>query len=463
MSPDKNSGEFPEMDFLPLDFSSGPGTGGGESSGRKSKRKKAAAKTAVPEDKTQDKTADSPFTAAAAEPPPAKKTEDSDMDTKDSEKYSPPKVTDFFKDEDDDGGVFPSPGAGAASPAESPAPAPSAPPVVSGGAPEPVSAPVPAAPAPEPAAAPAASEAASAETPLTLSAAPEPSPSAPEPAAASAASAPPPEKAPPAPAESPKPRSLVVSPVKKTDRLVGSLTSKNASPGQILQETRATMGLSPAQVEHATKIRVSYLEALERDDYKNLPPLVYIQAYVRNLCSLYHLSEDDAKNISENIKKNLKKFAAKQEKLERSAPPPTPPEPAASGAPSGGADAAGKEDGPKKFNVKKALLIFIGVAAAFVALCGAGLAIHHFAPDIKAAVAKIKGSRHKDKAKPADAQTASAVAKQTQPVQSVSAASVTTPPKTELKPLDPKAVSAELSMEQFIPPKKINLSELPMD
>jgi len=65
------------------------------------------------------------------------------------------------------------------------------------------------------------------------------------------------------------------------------------SRGQLLQEARVRCDLSIEQVALATKIKLHFLEALERDDAEHLPPEVYVKAYVRRLCHHYGLDENE--------------------------------------------------------------------------------------------------------------------------------------------------------------------------
>jgi len=74
---------------------------------------------------------------------------------------------------------------------------------------------------------------------------------------------------------------------------VSRLSSGNSSQGQILQEARVQAGLSIEQVAQSTKIKHNFVEALERDDEENLPPQVYIKAYVKRLCAHYGIDEKD--------------------------------------------------------------------------------------------------------------------------------------------------------------------------
>lgn len=52
--------------------------------------------------------------------------------------------------------------------------------------------------------------------------------------------------------------------------------------GQLLKETREIKLYSLDDVEKHTKIRKELLKALEEDDYQKLPPLTFIQGFVKN-------------------------------------------------------------------------------------------------------------------------------------------------------------------------------------
>lgn len=52
--------------------------------------------------------------------------------------------------------------------------------------------------------------------------------------------------------------------------------------GIILREARELQGISLSQVEEATKIRAKFLQALEQDDYSELPSLSYAKGFVKN-------------------------------------------------------------------------------------------------------------------------------------------------------------------------------------
>lgn len=57
--------------------------------------------------------------------------------------------------------------------------------------------------------------------------------------------------------------------------------------GKTLVELRRKSGLSLEEVAKKTRIKLGYLEALEEENYSALPQLVYVIAYVKNLCGLY--------------------------------------------------------------------------------------------------------------------------------------------------------------------------------
>ena len=77
-------------------------------------------------------------------------------------------------------------------------------------------------------------------------------------------------------------------PAKKTNAM-GKFSADNATAGQLLQEGRVRAGLSIDQVSISTKIKKTFIECLERDDFENLPASVYVNAYTRSLCSLYDI------------------------------------------------------------------------------------------------------------------------------------------------------------------------------
>lgn len=80
---------------------------------------------------------------------------------------------------------------------------------------------------------------------------------------------------------------------KKTQQ-TEKFSTDNATVGQLLQEGRVRCGLSIEQASTITKIKKTFIESLERDDFENLPASVYVNAYTRALCSIYNI---DAKMV----------------------------------------------------------------------------------------------------------------------------------------------------------------------
>lgn len=52
--------------------------------------------------------------------------------------------------------------------------------------------------------------------------------------------------------------------------------------GQRLQQERTKKGITIEEVAKATKIRLSFLSAIEKGDYKKLPSMAYAQGFVKN-------------------------------------------------------------------------------------------------------------------------------------------------------------------------------------
>ncbi len=80
------------------------------------------------------------------------------------------------------------------------------------------------------------------------------------------------------------------------------VVSEGTSIGHILQEARSKNGLSVDQVAIETRIKKSYIEALERDDHEQLPSSVYAKAYVRKLCQRYGLDDSISAKAIKGVK-----------------------------------------------------------------------------------------------------------------------------------------------------------------
>lgn len=63
--------------------------------------------------------------------------------------------------------------------------------------------------------------------------------------------------------------------------------------GQRLQDARVKKGLSLEDVSNQTKIRPSFLAAIEKGDYAQLPSVAYAQGFVRNYVKFLRLPEKE--------------------------------------------------------------------------------------------------------------------------------------------------------------------------
>ncbi len=89
------------------------------------------------------------------------------------------------------------------------------------------------------------------------------------------------------------------------DELSKSKSRLTISFGETIRVMRETRGISLAEVADKTKIRKDYLEALETEDFKRLPPAVFVCGYVRKICDLYEVP----RNVNDDIIKQLKEHA----------------------------------------------------------------------------------------------------------------------------------------------------------
>lgn len=79
-----------------------------------------------------------------------------------------------------------------------------------------------------------------------------------------------------------------------------SFDGKKISLGDYLQEARVSQGQTIHQVSQITKIHTHYLEAIEREDFANTPPSIYVKAYIKRLCDLYKIDQNRALLLYEN-------------------------------------------------------------------------------------------------------------------------------------------------------------------
>ena len=63
-----------------------------------------------------------------------------------------------------------------------------------------------------------------------------------------------------------------------------------SSVGEILKNTREAKGITIEQVAEATSIRVLYLEAIEKEQFKLIPGEVYLKGFIRNYANYIGLN-----------------------------------------------------------------------------------------------------------------------------------------------------------------------------
>lgn len=62
-------------------------------------------------------------------------------------------------------------------------------------------------------------------------------------------------------------------------------------PGTLLREARERLGLSVSDAAAQTKLAVRQIEALEADDYRQLPEMAFVRGFVRSYARILHLDE----------------------------------------------------------------------------------------------------------------------------------------------------------------------------
>ena len=63
-----------------------------------------------------------------------------------------------------------------------------------------------------------------------------------------------------------------------------------SSVGEILKNTREAKGITIEQVAEATSIRVLYLNAIEKEEFKLIPGEVYLKGFIRNYANYIGLN-----------------------------------------------------------------------------------------------------------------------------------------------------------------------------
>jgi cytoskeletal protein RodZ len=66
------------------------------------------------------------------------------------------------------------------------------------------------------------------------------------------------------------------------------------SPGEYLKREREHRGVSLLSIQATTRVPMKYLEALEANDYDNLPHGTFTKGFIKNYCKCLGLDEVDA-------------------------------------------------------------------------------------------------------------------------------------------------------------------------
>ncbi|MCC1497302.1 RodZ domain-containing protein [Alcanivorax sp. 1008] len=72
-------------------------------------------------------------------------------------------------------------------------------------------------------------------------------------------------------------------------------------PGERLRSGRQALGLSEADIAARMHLSVSYVRALEADDYKRLPSAAFVRGYIKNYAKLVNLPADELVSLFQQI------------------------------------------------------------------------------------------------------------------------------------------------------------------
>lgn len=72
-------------------------------------------------------------------------------------------------------------------------------------------------------------------------------------------------------------------------------------PGQRLRSGREAAGLTQAEMANRMHLSVSYIKALEADDYDRLPEAAFVRGYIKNYARLVNLPGDELANLYQQM------------------------------------------------------------------------------------------------------------------------------------------------------------------
>lgn len=90
-------------------------------------------------------------------------------------------------------------------------------------------------------------------------------------------------------------------------------------PGQRLRAGREALGLTQAEMANRMHLSVSYIKALEADDYDRLPESAFVRGYIKNYAKLVNLPADELANLYQQM-------AEETRPQSESLPPPAEPD-----------------------------------------------------------------------------------------------------------------------------------------
>lgn len=90
-------------------------------------------------------------------------------------------------------------------------------------------------------------------------------------------------------------------------------------PGQRLRSGREAAGLTQAEMANRMHLSVSYIRALEADDYDRLPEAAFVRGYIKNYARLVNLPGDELANLYQQMADETRPQAA-------ALPPPAEPD-----------------------------------------------------------------------------------------------------------------------------------------
>jgi cytoskeleton protein RodZ len=90
-------------------------------------------------------------------------------------------------------------------------------------------------------------------------------------------------------------------------------------PGQRLRVGREALGLTQAEIAARMHLSVSYIRALEADDYDRLPEAAFVRGYIKNYARLVNLPGDELANLYQQMAEEARPQVV-------SLPPPAAPD-----------------------------------------------------------------------------------------------------------------------------------------